>query len=189
MHYYKNDRVEKMWVLLEVKCAPHPADASPVPTTIDIVKLFGSEEEAMAWLVEPGDVIHRPDQEFQGQEVYQLVWNLDEPLNLDRSIDNSREVYEVGEWLPSEKRILADTIIKDWEILPPEKVAERAEKRKALYQKKLREAGKNGQGQVYDDNGVLLTGEEVRRGFKGAKGMPYMGNLRPIGGGASWRHF
>lgn len=118
-----------MWGVLEVRCFPHPSDSYPIPTTMKLVKVFATEQEAIAdgWATQ--DRVYNPPEEFAGQQVYQMIWNTDEPVNLDRHIQNTRKVSNVGEWLPESKQIWSDTSDIQLQPIPPERLKERARRR------------------------------------------------------------
>ncbi len=119
-----------MWCIVQVSCVPHSEDYYPIPTRMEIVKLYTSKEEALIdW--EHGDLVHNPPPHKQGQEVYQLLWDTEEPLKLDRYTSNNRKVPGVGQWLPAAKRILSDVTGVQLQPVPPQKLLERSRRRQA----------------------------------------------------------
>lgn len=95
-----------VWALVQVNCAPHGTDRYSMPHAFMVLAWFATEAEARAaW---PADLVHHPDESLEGQNVYQMLWNTAQPLNLDRSIDNSNKVSNMGAWLPESARMAAD---------------------------------------------------------------------------------
>lgn len=90
------------WALLQVNCAPHAVDKYPMGKTIVVLAWFANEEEARAhW---PEDLVHTPDTVYEGQSVYQMLWDVRKPLNIDRATENCNKVSCVGAWLPESVR-------------------------------------------------------------------------------------
>lgn len=91
-----------VWALVQVNCGPHAVDKYPMAKTLVVLAWFASEEEAREhW---PRDLVHTPDNVLEGQVVYQLLWNVSTPLNIDRSVDNCNKISTVGSWLPESLR-------------------------------------------------------------------------------------
>jgi hypothetical protein len=86
------------WALVQVNCTPHSVDRYPMPKTFCVLQWFNNEKEARDYW--PEDLVHNPDETQEGQSVYQILWQLGTPLNLDRSIDNCNKISGVGAWLP-----------------------------------------------------------------------------------------
>lgn len=120
-----------VYVLVEVSCAPQGEGSYPVPTTFKLVRVFASRADANAeW--NQGDTVHRAEAENAGQDVYYLVWNTSEPLNLDRHTTNTNNTSNCGMWLPDSKRVFSDTTDIHYELRPPARVIQKARKRQQV---------------------------------------------------------
>lgn len=122
-----------VWCIVEVSCAPYGETSYPVPTSFRMVKVLASRAEATTeWT---GDKLYRAETdapEHTGQDVYYLLWNTSEPLNLDRHTVQDNSVSNVGSWLPETKRIESDVRDLHYELKPPRRVQMRAkDKREA----------------------------------------------------------
>jgi hypothetical protein len=93
-----------VFCIAEIRCAP--GSQGPIPTTIKIVKVFGTVSEMLASF--PKDLFHS-DPDFKGQDVYQVMWDTDEALNLDRSIVRDNKISNTAMWLPESKKIYGET--------------------------------------------------------------------------------
>ena len=109
-------------MVLEISCAPTGEEKYPVPTTMRIARVFGTEAEAKAEFSE--DQLHGAEGEYVGQNVYYLLWNTAEGLNLDREIVQDNAISFCGSWLPDSERIIGST---DLELCSTEKLRERAQ--------------------------------------------------------------
>lgn len=93
-----------MWCVVQINCSPCGNNFMPVPTTMELVRVFKDEAEAARMMTH--DRIFPAPREYEGQDVYQLLWNTLEPLNIDRMTNQGRGISNVGMWLPESKRIL-----------------------------------------------------------------------------------
>jgi hypothetical protein len=86
------------WALVQINCLPHGNECYPTPKTFYILRRFNSEKDArLFW---PNDVVHTPPEENDGQHVYQVLWDMKGPLNLDRYIVNDNKISNTAMWLP-----------------------------------------------------------------------------------------
>lgn len=90
------------WALIQVCCTPHSVDKYPMPKVMTVLRFFVSEQEARQYW--PNDMVHTPDDSYAGQSVYQMLWELGTPLNLDRSVENCNKISTVGSWMPESIR-------------------------------------------------------------------------------------
>uniref|UniRef100_A0A6C0IV10 Uncharacterized protein n=1 Tax=viral metagenome TaxID=1070528 RepID=A0A6C0IV10_9ZZZZ len=117
------------YVAVEVSCSPKGVEKYPVPTTIKIAKIFASVAEISREFAE--DKIIKAESECTGQDVYYLLWKLDTPLNLDRCIQKDNIISNCGMWLPDSQRLYADGANLNVELVPDEKIQQRARERAA----------------------------------------------------------
>jgi hypothetical protein len=117
-----------MLCVVEIACKPQGRHLYPVPTTFRIVKFFHKAEDALLWK----DISHAPPPEKPGQNVYQILWDTDTHLFLDRSTTNENLESNTGDWLPESKRIITDTTGIQLEPVAPEKQRERARVKERL---------------------------------------------------------
>ena len=86
--------------IVQINCAPHGNEYFPIPKTFSIIRSFASESEAKHFW--PNDLVHNPPPEYDGQYVYQVLWDASKSLNLDRYNSNSQQISNCGMWLPEE---------------------------------------------------------------------------------------
>jgi hypothetical protein len=85
-----------MYCVVQISCSPVGPDALPSPNTIQILDTFTSQKEALAkW---HGDQVYTPKPEQPGQHVYHVLWHTAGPLNLQRHVDNSNTISNMGAW-------------------------------------------------------------------------------------------
>lgn len=172
-----------VYVLVEVSCAPQGDGSYPVPTTFKLVRVFASRADANAdW--NQGDIVHRAEAENSGQDVYYLVWNTNEALNLDRHTTNTNNTSNCGMWLPDSNRVFSDTTDIHYELRPPARVIENARKRKqvtSISTNKYQTA--RGDSQWFDDDNDD-EGEHEYQNYRPSQHRPVYGRR---GGGTPWR--
>lgn len=86
------------WALVQVNCIPRGNDNYPTPKTFYILRRFANEKDARAFW--PNDAVHTPPEENDGQHVYQILWDMKGPLNIDRYLVNDNKVSNTSLWLP-----------------------------------------------------------------------------------------
>lgn len=161
------------YVVAEISCAPHGEEMYPVPSTFRICRIFANATEAEAEFGQ--DAIYKAPIEYSGQDVYYVLYKLDEPLNLDRCIQPANTINNCGMWLSSEQRIYGDVSDLNVELVPPERLRARAREKaaaakmarhkqrttKSTSSKKVSYSNGNGGGGDDDDE------EEIRTGYRG----------------------
>lgn len=141
------------YVVAEISCSPNGEERFPVPTTIRICRIFADAADAAAEF--ESDKLFKAESEFSGQDVYYVLWKLDTQLNLDRSIVQENVISNCGMWLPQNSRIYNEVADLEVEIVPPERVKQRA-KQRAAAERALRSA----------TAGAATTGEKKSRSKK-----------------------
>lgn len=112
-------------VCLEISCSPHGDDKYPVPTKIRVARVFADATQAAREFGD--DMMYRADTEYAGQDVYFVLWNTSEELNLDRMRSADNTVSNCGMWLPDSARVYGITDL-EVELVPPEKIKARTRK-------------------------------------------------------------
>ncbi len=159
------------YVCVEVSCSPNGDTRYPVPTTLKIVRIFASAEEATHEF--PEDQAFKAESEFTGQDVYYLLWKTDEALNLDRNVVADNTISNVGGWLPDSDRMYTDVSDLAVELIPPARIKARAKEReraqKAAGIKHKKTAGGDGPTDSNASEGFCNTriGSGVRNGRGG----------------------
>lgn len=122
-----------MWVIVQISCIPHSEDNYPIPSRLDIVKIFPNQQVA-AEFWGAGDLVHSPPPNKQGQEVYHILWNLgEEPLRLDRYTSNDNKAPSIGDWLPESKQVRGEVAGQiEVQPVPAAKLLERERRKKKL---------------------------------------------------------
>lgn len=133
-------------VCLEVLCSGHGDDSYPVPTTIRIAQIFASYDQADEEF--PEDVLKAPPTHVPGQDVYYVIWDTNEPLNIDRASDKNNVLSNCGSWLPDTERIFADVDL-EVEMVPPERMEARRRQRAAA-KRALEAAEARDRGEAYN---------------------------------------
>lgn len=116
------------YVALEVCCSPQGNEKYPTPTTIRIAKIFANADDLTKNF--SNDIIIRAESEYIGQDVYYLLWKLDEPLNIDRCTISENRISNCGMWLPDSERIYTESEL-EVELVPPEIIKQRARQKAA----------------------------------------------------------
>lgn len=128
-------------VCLEVSCAPNGTEKYPVPTTIRLARVFAGATDAAKHF--DGDLLWAPDAEYAGQDVYYVLWDTSEPLNIDRTRNPENIVSNCGHWLSDEQRLYGNTEL-EVEMVPPEKLRERERMRRAAERTAKKQPGGGG---------------------------------------------
>lgn len=115
-----------VYAVVEISCMPNGDESYPVPTKFRLCKIFGSVDEAKQTFTD--DLFYAPDSEYVGQDIYYVLWNTDEELNLDRSIVRDNTLSNCGMWLDAEYRVWGDTADMEVTLQPSKRVRERSKK-------------------------------------------------------------
>lgn len=141
------------YVCVEVSCAPNGEEKYPVPTTLRMVRIFADAREAAQEFTQ--DQIIKAESEYSGQDIYYLLWKTDEPLNLDRVIVQDNTIHNCGMWLPESERIYNDVSDLEVELIPPQRIKQRAKQREMAQRNAAKErkraGGKKKTSIVYGD--------------------------------------
>lgn len=174
-----------VYVVLEVSCMPNGDDKYPVPAKLRLCKAFANHDEAKQAF--PEDLFYPPNSEYIGQDIYYVLWNTDEELNIDRSVVRENEPSNCGMWLDAEYRIWDDVSDMQVKLDAPQRVHER-------YSKKARHRSsappttdatggdRGNDGDVDDDDAELAPPRRTAAGIIG-------GRYGRAGAGTPWNRF
>lgn len=177
-----------LYAIVEVNCAPTGSESYPVPTTMRIARIFADGAEAAREF--PEDKLIEPDAEYRGQDVYYVLWRMDEPLNLDRCIVKENTISNTGMWLPASERIFSNTTdLTTVKVAAPDRVKQRAQKKAAA----LKQAGARNTigGEAAAAIADVHDPLHASRGIHSARGAAAIPGARygRAGSGTPWNQF
>lgn len=160
-----------VWAVVEISCAPHGDARYSVPTTFRFCKFFASQAAAHREFEQ--DLLFEAEAEYAGQNVYYVLMNTAEPLNLDRTVVQDNSINNCGSWLPDSERVYGDVTDGALELVPSEKLKKRAKERANA----ARAAGETGPAVMCDDeDSVPRSRARNRPGYLGGSSV-----------GATWK--
>lgn len=185
------------YVVVEICCAPNGEHKYAVPTTLRIARIFADATEAAKEFAQ--DTYYKAESEYAGQDIYYVLWKLDEPLNLDRCIIQDNSISNCGMWLPDSERLYADVGDLEVELMPPERIKQRAKAKAQAEKAALAAAQKSRRGNVKiarggDDDGNENIGGgggdgEYHSSSSSSSHNPNARYARGIAAGTPWKKF
>jgi hypothetical protein len=165
-----------VYAIVEVCCSPNGDEKYPVPTTLQLVRIFSDAREAMQEF--PSDQVIKAESEYAGQDIYYLLWNTDEKMNLDRCIQADNVISNVGLWLPENERLYGDVTDLEVELIPPQRIKQRAKQRERAQQTASKERKRQGDGKKARTT-INYGDEQTDEEYQGS------GRIGPPAGGTS----